>query len=454
MDNTKTLITSVKHFFSGTMLSRITGVLRDIAMAYSFGASSTTAAFFVAYRLAHLFRRVFGEGAMQTAFVPKFEEIRGQNPKRAYLFFRDLSLLIALVLLALILAASLGITALLSYGALTPGNTEIANLTLLMLPSLLFICLYGMNSSLLQCDKYYFLPSASPVFFNLTWILGALAIYRLQPQNPMEWLAGCIILSCLAQWLATLPKTLNILKENGIANPLEKVRLNSSDLRNLAKPFLLGVIGIAAAQINSALDGVFARYADSEGPAFLWYAIRIQQVPIGLFAVAFSGALLPPLSRAAKSQDRDKFHGLLKYSLKKCLLIMVPFTLVIFLFGKLGIQIVYGRGHFDENAVAGTSQCLNAYALGLIPMSCVLLLAPAFYSRNNYGITTSASLISMLTNTVLNAVFVMGLGLGAVSVALATSLAAWVNFLILAAAMFRPDSLCWTPEAETRKLTE
>lgn len=404
-------------------------------MAYSFGASSKIAAFFIAYRLAHLFRRVFGEGAMQTAFIPKFEEIRGQNPARAFHFFRDLSALITLGLILIIFLTMLSLKIASSYGMLSPGNVEIASLTSLMMPSLLFICLYGMNSSLLQCEKHYFLPSAAPVFFNLTWIFGALIIHWLQPQNPMDYLAGCIILSCLAQWIVTLPKTLQILKSQGLFNPLKGISLASSDLHALAKPFFLGVIGIAAAQINSALDGIFARYADSEGPAFLWYAIRVQQVPIGLFGVAIAGALLPPLSRAAKSYDKSTFYKLLKYAVKKCFYIMIPFTCLILLFGKFGIQLVYERGEFDAHAVAMTSQCLSAYSLGLIPMALVLILAPAFYSRNNYRITTAASLISVLVNAFLNAFFVLGLGLGAVSVAIGTSVAAWINCFILAGAL-------------------
>ena len=118
---------------------------------------------------------------------------------------------------------------------------------------------------------------------------------------------------------------------------------------------------------------------------------------------------------------------------------MIPVSIAIFLFGKLGIQFVYGRGQFDQQAILGTAHCLYAYTLGLIPMALVLVIAPAFYSRDNYGITTVASVVSMILNTGLNAILVIVFGLGAVSVALATSASAWVNFLILAGSLLKSE---------------
>lgn len=441
VDTTKSLLKSVRHFFSGTMLSRLTGVVRDMTMAYTFGTHSSVAAFFVAFRLAHLFRRILGEGALQAAFIPKFEELRNDSPSRACQFFSDLYGTVSLALIFIIILSICGLGSLLTLFDFSAGNREIVTLTLMMIPSLLFICLFGLNSSILQCEKNYFIPSVAPVFFNLTWISGTLLIAMFDPDSPMYWLAGVIIFACFSQWLITLPKTLSILKKYGFKKPWENFSLTSRDLRLIAKPLFLGVIGVAAAQVNNALDGIFARYADSEGPALLWYAIRIQQVPIGLFAIAFSGALLPPLSRAIKAKDSAKFRHLLKFSIKKCLWVMIPCSLLILLFGRLGIELVYGRGQFDTEAIYRTAQCLYAYTLGLIPMALVLVIAPAFYSQNNYAVPTGASIFSVSLNIGLNALLVMGMGLGAVSVAIATSISAWANFLILAGMLVKNSSL-------------
>lgn len=426
MDSTKSIIKSASHFFSGTMLSRISGAIRDIAMAFAFGTKETVAAFFVAFRLAHLLRRLFGEGALQTAFVPKFEKIRQQSPERAAFFFTSLYLILFLVLIAIV-TTGVGILQYLAPG-MDEGNREIASLTITMMPSLVFICLWGLNCGLLQCEKKYFLPSVAPVLFNAVWITGAILIWYMKAENPMHWLAVTIVGASIAQWLTTVPKTWQILRGWGIPKP----SFSNPDIRTLAKPLMLGILGVAAVQINSALDPLFARVADGEGPAFLWYAIRIQQVPLALFGIALSSALLPPLSRALENRDHEKYHNFLKYCLSRTLILMVPCTLVLIFLGKWGITLVYGHGYFSEASITGTTLCLSGYAIGLIPMALVLIYAPAFYAKGNYFIPSMASTVSVFINILFNSLFILYLGFGPASVAVATSLSAWANFAILA----------------------
>lgn len=421
------------------MLSRISGAVRDIAMAFAFGTKETVAAFFVAFRLAHLLRRLFGEGALQTAFVPKFEKIRQQSPERAAFFFTSLYLVLFLVLIGIVVVG----TGILQYlgPTMNEGNSEIASLTVTMMPSLIFICLWGLNCGLLQCEKKYFLPSVAPVLFNVVWITGALLIWYLKAENPMQWLAITIVGASIAQWLTTIPKTLEILKNWGLPKP----SFFNPDIKTLAKPLMLGILGVAAVQINSALDPLFARIADGEGPAFLWYAIRIQQVPLALFGIALSSALLPPLSRALENRDHEKYHRFLKYCLNRTLLLMVPCTLVLIFLGRWGITLVYGHGHFSESSIAGTTLCLSGYALGLVPMALVLIYAPAFYAKGNYFIPSVASTFSVFINILFNTLFILYLGYGPASVAVATSLSAWANFAILANAFHRRAAFTGNP---------
>lgn len=433
-DTPKTLLKSIQMFFSGTFLSRLTGALRDFTMAYCFGARASVAAFFLAFRFAHLFRRVLGEGALQTAFIPKFEELRKEHPEKAYRFFAYLYRCVILLVFGIIIVGSIAIGSVLFFSDISADAKEVLLLTLLMLPSLLFICLFGLNSSLLQCEKHYFVPSVAPVFFNLVWISGALALAFLRPDSAIYWLAIVIVFACFAQWISTLPRTMHLLRINQVSF-FSKSSL--SVIRSMARPLLLGILGVAATQINNALDGLFARYAESEGPAYLWYAIRVQQLPIGLFGVAFSGALLPPLSRAQRNQDGALFQQLLNNCIKYCLWIMIPFTAVLFLFGKLGIGMVYGHGQFSPEAIEGTARCLYGYACGLIPMALVLVLAPACYSKGNYGLPSFAALASVGLNISLNALFILYFRWGAASVALATSLSAWLNFILLAIPTFQ-----------------
>jgi putative peptidoglycan lipid II flippase len=428
-DSTGSIISSAKRFFSGTMLSRIAGMLRDMAMAFAFGTQESVAAFLVAFRFSHLLRRLLGEGALQSALIPQFEKLRQEDAQRAASFFRNLTASLSALLSLIVVVTMAALWGLLLWADLRPGNAEIVQLTLLMMPSLIFICLFGINASLLQCEKSFFTPSAAPVAFNLFWILGTFCLWNFVPKSAMLWLTLFVNLACMAQWAITLPQINRSLKElGGARGPLKML---SKDVLALLGPLSLGVVGVGAAQINNALDAVFARYADSEGPAYLWYAIRIQQLPLALFGIAISGAMLPPLSRAIKKGNLAQFREFLDFALRKSMALMVPITAGIFVLGASSINLIYGHGDFDQQATAGTTLCLWAYGAGLFPMAIVLILAPSFYAQNDYKTPTQASVLSIFVNLVLNFLMVAIFGLGAASVALATSISAWINLFML-----------------------
>jgi putative peptidoglycan lipid II flippase len=431
-DSTKLIFSSAKRFFSGTLISRVSGLARDIAMAYAFGTGAAVAGFLVAFRFAHLLRRLFGEGAMQAAFVPLFEHIRHENPQKAAFFFRDLQRAIFLILVGVTIIGGGVLWALYASQFFSPVNNQIVLLTLLMLPSLIFICLFGLNASVLQCDKKFFLPAVAPVAFNIVWIACALLLIPLPEDKAMNWLAIGIIFASMAQWAVTAFQTKNIITTCG-GKGLHWFETNpfGNDLARIWQPLVLGVLGVAASQINNFLDAIFARYASLEGPAYLWYAVRLQQLPLALFGIALSGALLPPLSRAYKAGDQKTYLEFLFYSLQKTTLLLLPLSFMLWMMASSGISVAYGRGDFDAMSIAGTAKCLWMYAVGLLPMGLVQVFAPAFYARQNYYIPMQASVASMATNVLLNTLFVMGLGWDAASIALATSISAWVNAIIL-----------------------
>lgn len=430
-DTTHSIFHSAARFFSGTMLSRVTGMLRDMSMAYAFGTQSAIAALLVAFRFAHLLRRLLGEGAMQTALVPHFEELRHDDPQRAGRFFRDLTVSLSHLLLFLIIAIMGFLGILLQWGSLDTGNQEIVWLTFLMMPSLLFICLFGINASLLQCEKSYFAPSAAPIVFNLFWIVGIIFCSSMPPDQAMTYLSLFVILACCGQWAITLPKTLATLKTLGVNSIWKDKALYSADVLRLCKPLALGVVGVAAAQVNNAMDAVFARWADAEGPAFLWYAIRLQQLPLALFGIALAGALLPPLSRAMKAGDIAQSRHFLDFATTRTVLLMLPITAALILLGDGCINLVYNHGDFTDASVGGTTLCLWGYTIGLIPMALVLVLAPAYYAKGDFNTPSQASVGAMVINLGLNTLLVGVFGLGAASVAVATSISSWVNVVWL-----------------------
>jgi putative peptidoglycan lipid II flippase len=427
LDSVHSIARSAAGFFSGTALSRITGMIRDVSLAYSFGTNSALAAFFVAFRLSHVLRRLFGEGALQSAFVPLFEEIRKDSPKKAFYFFRDLNILWSLLLSFFIV---IGMGGLFAYLKWTPGGfsqNEVLYLTALMLPSLLPICLFGLNASLLQCEKKYFTVGIAPVAFNIVFALTALFLREYSAESAMPYLAVSIVVGCTLQWIVTFIPALRICADYFRNGFWEQMQLLSKEVRNLWKPLSLGMLGVSAVQINSAIDALFARVADPEGPAELWFSLRFQQLPLALFGIALSGALLPPLARAIQGGDKKQFLLFLEFSIRKTVALLIPCTVYLLVLGMNVIHCVYGRGDFQSHSIFTTTGCLHGYVFALVPMGLVLIFAPAFYAKKEYLIPMRGAIIALIINTLFDAILVFCLDWKAVSIAIATSIASCMN---------------------------
>lgn len=448
IDSSHTIQRAVKLFFSGTALSRITGMLRDVTMAFVFGSHPMVAAFMMAFRFSNLFRRIFGDGAMQSAFVPLFEELRRDKEERAFHFFKEIASLLTLLLLFIVLIVE---------GALLGGsllfhpsldNLEIIQLTAIMFPGLIFICLYSLNASLLQCQGHFFLSSVAPVGFNIVWIIAVLICYGQDTKSALFNLSIAIVAAYFFQWIITLPKMMTYFTTSMIK---KKVSLFSLEIKRLGKPLLLGIIGVSATQINSTVDPLFARAHDLEGPAYLWYAIRLQQLPLALLGIAFSGALLPALSRAVKSLDMSKYSSLMHYGLKKSLHLMIPITFMSIAIGSSSVLLLYGRGDFSDIAVKETTYCLLGYSMGIVPSTLVFLFSAAACANNRFANPAKAAFYSMILNVILNGCLIFFFQLGSASIALATSIAAFFNaYVLLGSIPLKED---WSQNLEIIKVT-
>ncbi len=442
-DTSKTVSGSSFAFLRGTLLSRITGLGRDMTMAFCFGSDPAIAAFMVAFRFANLIRRLFGEGPLPSGFIPHFEQIRSHSLEKGAEFFRDLFFSLAVFLLGLIGLAEVGLIGLWKWGGLTPDNAQILYLTILMLPGVLFICLFGLSSGLLQCEKKFFLTGFAPAAFNVVWIIAAWMQKGKEPISATVGLSGAIVVAFFIQWVMVAPKVLEILKRSLPWKSCFKVRLFSADTGLVVRPFFLGVIGVGAVQINSALDAVFARSASLEGPAFLWYAIRIEQLPLALFGIALSSALLPPLSRAIKDNLLDHFLRLIRFAYRRSFSLIFPCAMGIFVLGACGVNLVYGRGDFDSNAIYNTVICLWGYGFGLVPAVLVLLMAPVFYAKKDFRTPTLGAVYSVAFNALATAFLVFVLKWGSFSIALATSVCAWMNYFYLSYHMSKKIGSVW-----------
>ena len=407
MQETKSLTQSARNFFSGTFLSRLTGFGRDLVMAVCFGATPAVAAFMVAFRFANLARRLLGESPLASSFIPHFESLKEESPQKAHQFFCDLFLTLALLLAGFIIPLMLFLP-----------STEVALLTKLMLPGLFFVCLYGLSSAFLQCHEKMFRASAAPVAFNLIWIIAA---YHLRfAQNPMPLLAMAVVVGFSLQWLVCMGPILEKISWETI----KAARPFSLQVRVIMAPFALGILGVGASQINNALDALFARWASLEGPAYLWYAMRLEQLPLVLFGIAWSAALLPALSK-------NKTLALLRHAIEKCALFLIPVTALLIPCGAAGVNFLFGHGDFTPEAVYQTSLCLWGYGLGLFPSALVFMLSAYSFAHKNYRLPSKAAGLTVILNVLLNSFMVFILHLGPLSIALATSISQIFNAVYL-----------------------
>lgn len=429
-DSSKSITRSALNFFSGTLISRMTGVGREIAMAICFGVSPQVAAFWMSFRFAYLLRRIFGEGALNTAFIPHFETLRTENPTKGFSFFYHLSSALTQLLLILILLVEGGLACWLLFGDPLPASREVIRLSMLMMPALLFISLYALNASFLNCERIYFLPSVAPTIVNLIWIGAVLFIGNGAFTRPLEVLAMVLVFAFAMQWLITCPMTYSLLFKT--LNNEKVTKIPWREVTALLKPFLLGIIGVTAVQVNTAFDALFARFAELEGPAYLWYALRLQQLPLALFGVALASALLPPISRAIQEGNKERYQAFLQFALKRAMSWMIPATGATIACGFSSVALLYGHGQFSSESIDKTGQALLAYGLSLFPMTATLILGAAFYAKKDFRTPAFLALFSVGINCLINSYLVFFLGFGAISIAFSTFIVSVWNLLGLA----------------------
>lgn len=430
-DSKGTVTKAAYHFLTGTFISRVTGMIRDLSMAYCFGTSPAVAGFLIAFRLSNLFRRLFGEGALLNGFIPFFEGIRKENPMQGSLFFRNLFWSLSLILIILIISLEGVCSILLSYCSFSSEVRHIIHMAMLMFPGLLFIGLFGLSMALLECERSFFIPGIAPVAFNIVWIMAIWLLRGVTPHFAMLGLSASIVVAFFVQWWVTLPGVKVYVSQFLSLKEWLRPELFTKELKDMIVPLLLGVLGVAAVQINSALDVIIARIASPEGPAYLSYAHRLQQFPLALFGIAIASALMPPLTRAIKSDDEKQFASLLKFGLSRTFSLLLPGSVAIFVLGGASVNLLYGRGVFNNTSTIYTTLCLWGYGLGLVPSAFVLLLAPAFYARRDFWTPTLGSLLSVAINLVLNLLMVFVFHFGAMSIALCTSITAFFNMRFL-----------------------
>jgi len=415
-----------------TLLSRLLGFLRDAGIAAVLGAGIATDAFFVAFKLANLLRRLFAEGAFSAGFVPLFARtLEGEGRGAARRFAEEAFALLALILLLVVIAAEIAmpwVVRLLATG-FDPGGPRYAlavELSHITFPYLLFISLGALLSGVLNGIGRFAAPAFAPVLLNLALLtaLLAAALGLVLPARALAWgVAAAGVLQFALLWV--------VAARAGFALRLRPPRL-SERTRRLFQLLLPGLFGAGVYQLNLLVDTWFASHLPEGAVSYLFYADRLNQLPLGAVGIALSTALLPALSRA----------------IEFALLLTLPAATAFLAVPLVVVRGLFERGAFDAAASAATAAALAAFALGLPAYVLVKILASSFFAREDTRTPVQVAALCLLLNVL--AILALIGPLAHAGIALATALANWANAGLLALLLYRQRALVIDPRLRRR----
>ncbi|TAN39178.1 MAG: murein biosynthesis integral membrane protein MurJ [Verrucomicrobia bacterium] len=415
-----------------TSLSRVLGLARDMLTAAAFGTSGAMSAFVVAFRIPNMFRALFGEGALSSAFVPIYTTTRQQEgDDAAWQFTRKVGTLLGATLLAIVLAG-IGLTFL---PQRLPGhfsqNTQVLPLMRIMLPYMLFICLTALSQGVLNSHLRFALPAFTPCLLNLTWIAFVLFVCPLFGETADQRIYGVafgILVAGMVQLGAQIPAMWRIGWRPGLAWDLRDARVQR--FLKLMAPVALGQ---SVSQVNMTINSFMALFATPWAASTMYFAERLLYFPQGILATAMSTVLLPVLSGHAAAGAHDRIRETLNHSLRILLFIMVPAAVGLLVLARPITAALLGWRAFDATSVDHATQVLQVYAPGLFVFGLAKVFVPAFYALQDTRTPFRNGLMAVGINFSLNLVCTLALvpELKAASLAAAAVLAEAFNGLTL-----------------------
>jgi putative peptidoglycan lipid II flippase len=412
-----------------TFLSRIAGLVREQTFAYLFGAGKWTDAFNVAFKIPNLLRDLFAEGAMSAAFVPTFNSIlQKEGEEKA---FRLTNLTFCAILIVVGSLTTLGMV-------LSPYIVQIlapqfiedpekfavtVTMTRIMFPFLLVISWAAISMGMLNSLGEFFIPSVAPVFLNLSMILSGWLICPLAVKFNMPAITGMAIgamLGGILQFTVQLPSLVR--KGWKFFWCLD---FKDPGIRKIGKLMIPGTVGLAATQINVAVNTILATSQGDGAVSWISYAFRIMQLPIGIFGVAVAQATLPVISRQAASGDKDSMAGTLASSIRLSSFINLWACFACVALAEPVIRIIYQHGRFGIADTLATTAVLRAYSIGLVFYALIKILGPAFYALEDTKVPVKASIISIIVSITLSLALIKPFGY--ISLPFSSSIAAIVN---------------------------
>jgi putative peptidoglycan lipid II flippase len=425
------LLKSLAAVSSITMLSRVLGFVRDAIIARMFGASVATDAFFVAFKLPNLLRRIFAEGAFSQAFVPILAEYKSQQGEEAARTF--VAYIAGMLTLVLALVTALGVLAApWIVWASAPGfasDAERFNLTSDLLrvtfPYILLISLSSMVGAILNTWNRFAVPAFTPTLLNLSMIVFALYLtpYFDPPVMALGW---AVLVGGLLQLLFQLPH----LKRIGML-VLPRLSFRDSGVWRVLKQMGPAIFGVSVSQISLIINTIFASFLVAGSVSWMYYADRLMELPAGVLGVALGTILLPALSKTYARNDPAEYSQLLDWGLRLCFLLVLPCSMALALISEPLVVALFQYGKFAAHDALMTQRALVAYALGLLGIILIKVLAPGFYARQNIRTPVRIAVLTLALTQLFNLTFIFVIPLAHAGLALAISLGACFNAGVL-----------------------
>jgi len=416
------LLKTLATVSSLTLLSRILAFVRDVLIARTFGAGAATDAFFVAFKLPNLLRRLFAEGAFSQAFVPIFGEYRNRRGQdETKLLVDHVTTMLALILFVVTVIGIVAAPILVYISA--PGflkDAEKFDLTVQLLritsPYIFFISLVSVAAGILNTYNKFWVPAFAPVLLNICFIGGALwfAPYF---DPPIMVLAWAVFVAGIVQLAFQLP----FLKKIGML-PTIRFSLKDEGMWRVIKQMGPAVFGVSVAQISLIINTIFASFLVAGSVSWLYYADRLMEFPAGVLGVAIGTILLPSLSKCHANNDTAEYSKLLDWGLRLTIMLTLPAALALGMIAVPLLATFFQHGAFAAHDVLMTREALVGYSVGLIGMILVKILAPGFYARQDIRTPVKIGIATLVATQLMNLAFIgwlqhaglaLAIGLGA-----------------------------------------
>jgi len=415
----------------GTLFSRILGFLRDMVIANFFGAGMAADAFFVAFRIPNLWRKLVGEGSLTISFIPVYTEYLTQRSEEETRKVTHIAFTIAGVILLILTLLGVLFSPIL-IRIIAPGFIETpekfqltVRLNQIIFPYLFFMGLFALCMGILYSQRHFFAPAIAPIFLNISIIVSVFLFYHTF-KVPVLTLALGVLAGGMIQFLFQIP----FLWKRRITFRLN-FDFRHPAIKRIGILMIPGLIGTAVYQINVFVDTIFASFLPSGSVTYLFFADRLMEFPLGIFAIAIGMASFPSLSGLASQGRMEELKETISFIFRLVSFISVPAMVGLIALKTPIINLLFQRGLFDYSATEKTAFALLFYSVGLWAIAGSRTIVPAFYSLQDTWTPLKIALACLGTNVILNTIFIFFTPLMHGGLALATSLSSMLNLVLL-----------------------